>query len=365
MDKNKQRIRDMFSGTDTRPAFLWQPPLIPLTEVGDYTLSSEPVEKWVPWVAENYRRKVRAHERLQDDSVPLAKLSTGTQLFAHAFGCKVHIPPGDMPCALPMVGSAAEADKLEMPDIWKTPCLYRVFELGRAVQRELGQDVDLGVCDMQTGFDIASLIWEKSDLLGSMILEPEAVKRLSAKCALLLKTFLIELRKEFPAMSPCHCPGNWVPPELGPWVSADEVGTMSPEMFEEFCLPELNDLSDTFGGLGIHCCADAEYQFPGFNKIPNFYAFNRVQAKKGYLPILDHFAGPGSPVHCLAWVSDEVIEQLVTRAPAGTRFIFVRMGGEVDEAVRWLEKGRALGKGLQYDEANGSQCVTRPGATGG
>ncbi len=345
MNKNKQRIRNLFNGTDTRPLFLWQPPLVPLTDVGDYTLSTDPVEKWVPWVVENYRRKMASLERVQDDSVSVAKLSTGTQLFAHAFGCKIHIPPDSMPCALPMVNSAAEADKLEMPDIWKTPCLYRVFELGRAVQQELGKDVDLGICDMQTGFDIASLIWEKSDLLGSMILEPEAVKRLSDKCALLLKTFLIELRREFPAMSPCHCPGNWVPPELGPWVSADEVGVMSPEMFEEFCLPELNDLSDTFGGLGMHCCADAEHQFPGFNKIRNFYAFNRVQARQGYLPILDHFAGPGSPVHCLAWVSDEVIEQLVTRAPAGTRFIFVKMGGEVDEAVRWLEKGRSLSEG--------------------
>jgi len=342
MNSNKQRIRDIFVGDDTRPAFLWQPPLIPISEVGDFTLSSEPVSKWVPWVVENYRRKVASLEQLRDDSVPVAKLSTGTQLFAHAFGCKVHIPPGDMPCALPMVNSASEADRLEMPDIWKTPCLYRVFELGRAVQRELGQDVDLGVCDMQTGFDIASLIWEKSDLLCAMALAPEAVKRLSAKCALLLKTFLVELRKEFPTMSPCHCPGNWVPPELGPWVSNDEVGVMSPEMFEEFCLPELNDLSDTFGSIGMHCCADAEHQFLGFKKIRNLYGFNRVSAKRGYLPLLEHFAGQGSPVHCLAWVADDVTETLVTRAAAGTRFIFVKMGGDDDEAARWLEMGRRL-----------------------
>lgn len=339
---NKQRICDIFCGVDTRPAFIWQPPLISLTEVGDYTLSLEPVEQWVPWVVENYRRVTAARESLRDDSVPVAKLSTGTQLFANAFGCKVHIPPDDMPCALPLVGNAAEADKLEMPDIWKTPCLYRVFELGRAAQRELGKDVDLGICDMQTGFDIASLIWEKSDMLCAMALDPEAVKRLSAKCALLLKTFLIELRKEFPTMTPCHCPGNWVPPELGPWVSNDEVGIMSPEMFEEFCLPELNDLSDTFGGIGMHCCADAEHQFPGFKKIRNFYAFNRVQARHGYQPILDHFAGSDAPVHCLAWIPDEVLAQLIERAPAGTRFIFVRMGGEENEAARWVEWGRSL-----------------------
>ncbi|MFH1021142.1 MAG: uroporphyrinogen decarboxylase family protein [Pseudomonadota bacterium] len=341
-EKNKQLIRGIFAGTAGRHAFLYQPPLIPMADVGDYTLSNQPVQNWVPWVAENYRRKVESLERHRDDSVPTAKLSTGTQLFANAFGCRVHIPPNDNPCAIPMVNCAADADKLQVPDIWKTECLYRVFQLGDAVRRELGPDVDLGICDMQTGFDTANLIWDKNDLLCAMMLEPDAVKRLSRKCALLLKTFLIELRKEFPTMSPCHCPGNWTPPELGPWVSNDEVGIMSPEMFEEFCLPELNDLSETFGGIGMHCCADAEHQFPGFNKINNFYGFNRVASKRGYLPLLEHFGGPSGPVHCLAWLSEETVEQLVARAPAGTRFIFVQLGPDDEAGARWLARGRAL-----------------------
>jgi hypothetical protein len=347
-ENNKQLVRDIFAGTAKRHAFIYRPPLVPLAEVGDYTLSSEPVRKWVPWVVENYMRQVKALEQHQDDSVPLASLMTGTQIFGNAFGCKVHIPSNDNPCALPMVSCAAEADKLEVPDIWKTECLYRIFELGNAVRQELGSDVDLGICDMQTGFDIANLIWDKSDLLCAMLLEPEAVKRLSAKCALLLKTFLIELRKEFPTMSPCHCPGNWTPPEMGPWVSNDEVGIMSPEMFEEFCLPELNDLCDTFGGVGMHCCADAEHQFQGFKKIKNFYGFNRVASKRGYLPLLEHFGGPNAPVHCLGWLSDDTIEALVTKAPVGTRFIFQQKGGDDETAAKWLAKGRALSAKVNY-----------------
>jgi hypothetical protein len=109
-------------------------------------------------------------------------------------------------------------------------------------------------------------------------------------------------------------------------------------------LPELNDLCDTFGGIGMHCCADAEHQFPGFKKIKNFYGFNRIQSKRGYLPLLEYFGGPTGPVHCLAWLSDEVIEELVTRAPAGTRFIFQQMGGDDASAAKWLAKGRTLNK---------------------
>jgi hypothetical protein len=137
-ENNKQLVRDIFAGTAKRHAFIYRPPLVPLAEVGDYTLSSEPVRKWVPWVVENYMRQVKALEQHQDDSVPLASLMTGTQIFGNAFGCKVHIPSNDNPCALPMVSCAAEADKLEVPDIWKTECLYRIFELGNAVRQELG-----------------------------------------------------------------------------------------------------------------------------------------------------------------------------------------------------------------------------------
>ena len=91
-------------------------------------------------------------------------------------------------------------------------------------------------------------------------------------------------------------------------------------------------------------------------EIPNFYAFNRVQAMQGDLPLLEHFGGPGSPVHCLAWVDDEVTEALVTRAPAGTRFIFVNMGADEDEAARWLDWGRTLDAPEEACRKRGESC---------
>ena len=257
----------------------------------------------------------------------------------------MHVFADSNPCALPLVHSTEEADRLQVPDLWSVRSLCRIFELGDLVRRELGPETDFGICDLQTGFDIANLVWNKEDLLCAMALDPEPVKRLHAKCARLLKTFLIEIRKEFPTMSPCHCPGNWVPPTLGPWVSNDEVGALSSAMFEEFCLPELVDLSATFGGVAMHCCADAEHQLPSFNKIPDFYAFNRVQAKRGYLPLLEHFAGSEAPVHVLSWVPDADMRCLIQESPAGTRFVFVRMAGPKDtweDAVRWLDTARGL-----------------------
>jgi hypothetical protein len=347
MHRNEAFLRNIYSrGPFQGHALVCSPKRISIPEHPDYdfTLSDKPVSNWVPWVAENYRRQVALTEAVGDDAVPCAWLSTGTHLYAAAFGCTVHRFPDNNPCALPLVACAADADALEVPDIWKTPVLYRIFELARAVQQELGKDVFIGVPDMQSGFDTAALVWDKSDFLCAIIddEQKQAVKRLVDKCARLFKEFLVAFRREFPRSSPCHCPVVWAPPEMGPWLSNDECGALSTAVFDEFCLPELVDLATTFGGLGMHCCASAEHQFGRFKQIPGFYAFNRVAARQGYAPLLDHFAGPSAPVHVLAWLPDDDMEMLVRRAPPGTRFIFNKTGVSAEEARLWLAKMRAL-----------------------
>lgn len=345
--RNERFLRNIYArGPFQGHAFVCSPLGVSIAEHPDYdfTISNQPVKNWVPWVVEDYQRQLRMTGAVGDDAVPCAKLSTGTHIYAAAFGCKVHRFPDSDPCALPFIQSGTEADKLAVPDIWKSPTLYRIFELGHEVQKELGKDVFLGPPDMQSGFDTAALIWNKADFLCAMVdeNEKESVKRLVAKCAALFKAFLIEFRREFPNCSPCHCPVVWAPPEMGPWLSNDECGAFSASMFEEFCLPELVDLAVTFGGLAMHCCADAEHQFEGFARIPGFYAFNRVKSKRGYAPLLNHFTGSTSPVHVLAWISEEEIKYLINNAPEGTRFIFNLCGTTVEEAKPWLDRMRTL-----------------------
>jgi hypothetical protein len=58
---------------------------------------------------------------------------------------------------------------------------------------------------------------------------------------------------------------------MAPWASNDECGAISPAAFERFRLPKLVDPAESFGGLGMHCCADAEHQFSLFQRIPGFH----------------------------------------------------------------------------------------------
>jgi hypothetical protein len=115
-------------------------------------------------------------------------------------------------------------------------------------------------------------------------------------------------------------------------------------MFEEFCLPELCDLSATFGGLGMHCCADADHQFESFKKVPNFYAFNRVPAKRsgGWQELFKHFSGPDAPVHAVGWQSAKDVQATIEMGGAGTRFVFVYSDANLDACRAWLDAVREI-----------------------
>ena len=347
LDNSKKLAALYRRDTHADPAFVTNPPYLPLldAEGRDYTISDRPVSELASSIMDNYRRRADFLRAVGDDGVPYARLNTATHLYAAAFGCPVHLFGDSNPCALPLVHSAKGADRLKVPDIWKSRHLARVFEMARVVERELGREAPLGPPDVQTGFDTACLVWNKEDFFVAMMEEDgrAAAKRLADKCATLLSTFLAAYRAEFPQASPCHCPDVWSPPELGPWVSNDECGALSTPMFEEFCLPELLELSRRFGSLGMHCCAGAEHQFESFKKIPDFYAFNRVAAGEGYTPLLEHYAGPTDPVQVLAWVTDEQIAELLRGAGPDMRFIFVKGEMEADDARRWLDKMRGSG----------------------
>jgi hypothetical protein len=53
------------------------------------------------------------------------------------------------------------------------------------------------------------------------------------------------------------------------------VGAVNPEMFQKFFRDELVVLGEHFGGLGIHCCADARRQWGNFRELPGLKVMNQ------------------------------------------------------------------------------------------
>ena len=105
---------------------------------------------------------------------------------------------------------------------------------------------------------------------------------------------------------------------------------MSVAMFEEFCLPELVELSEKFGGMFMHCCAAADHQYPSFRKIPNLRGLNRVFQAPGPRPAIEAFAG--ETVLMVAWTHEEKAREILAMAQPESRFLFSMSAASLEEA---------------------------------
>lgn len=337
--RNRRYLTDLFAGPFPGHAIIMDPEPREngLQRFGDFTLGLRPQAEWLAHLLRGYEDRLRWHEALDDDSVPYVKLNTGTQIFAAAFGCAVHVYEDSPPAALPLVTTAEEADRLAVPSL-DAPSLARVFEMARLVRERVGPDVPISVPDIQSAFDIAALIWRKQELYVATKTQPDAVKRLVEKCQALLIRFFDAFMREVGEVNLCHCPIAWAPPELGVWLSEDEAGALSVRMFEEFCLPNLAELSQRYGGLFVHCCATADHQYGSFKKIPNLRGLNRVFQKPGPGPAIQAFSG--QTVLMMAWIEEEVAHEMLAMARPDTRFLFNMPGRPLEEAKATLARLR-------------------------
>jgi hypothetical protein len=143
------------------------------------------------WIWQNYVYHLERMAWLDEDTIPCLDMLTGTELFAEAFGCRVYRPNNDMLFALPLVGSAAEAEKLQVPSL-DAPPLALAFEMADALQKQAGAGATFRMVDLQSPMDVAALIWEKKSFYLAMAEAPEVVRGLAEKVKSLQVRFLDE-----------------------------------------------------------------------------------------------------------------------------------------------------------------------------
>lgn len=260
---------------------------------------------------------------VDDDRVPYLNNSTGTEIFAEAFGCHVHRPVDNMPFALPFIHSAAEADALQEPELSTSPLAY-LFDIADELRRRGGPDAVMKPVDVQSPMDIVALLWDKADLFVAMIESPEAVKALADKVRRLMVAFFVEWFGRYGTTFVAHYPDYVM--DRGITMSVDEVGAVSGDMFHEFFRPELIGLAEEFGGLGIHCCADARHQWDNFRGIPGLKVMNHNapptrNAREYILDSLRHYGNTVAQVP-VGWTPDGSPETWPSQFPSGTRVAF-------------------------------------------
>ena len=332
--QRKQRWQEFYSADTGRnrlflinyqPDALERPPLWP-----------DKKQERIKWALRDYERQLARTEWLDDDSIPCLNVATGTEIFAEAFGCKVFRPEDNMPFALPLVSNAAEAAKLGVPEVWSTP-LAMLFEIADELRRRAGSEAVVKVVDLQCPLDTVNLIWDKSACMMAMIDEPAAIMELATKVRTLMITFLDEWFSRYGSEFIAHYPSYYMPD--GVTFSVDEVGCVNADMFAEFFLPELASMSERYGGVGIHCCANARHQWDGFKQVPGLRLLNLVQPPDVLSEAYVFFAEHVAQMHCDArtLADGSQPETWSARYPDEARVVIQASAESRDEALRISE----------------------------
>jgi len=282
---------------------------------------------------EQYAHQRERMDWLRDDTIPHLALHTGTEIFAEAFGCRVVRPEDNMPFALPLITDASEVAGVRVPELSASSLAY-LFDMMDELRQRAGDDAVMKLVDIQSPMDIAALIWDKNDFYPAMLEAPEAVHELAAKVAQFQVTFLDEWFARYGRELVAHYPTYYLP--FGLTLSEDEVGVVNTAMFVEFFLPELEALSQRYGALGMHCCADAVHQWDNFLRIPNLRVLNFVQPEEVVRSAFRYFAGNVVQMHC--WSGDGPCETWPAQYPAGSRFIIEASAATREEALALSEQ---------------------------
>jgi uroporphyrinogen-III decarboxylase len=285
----------------------------------------------VAWAWQSYRRQLARMDWLRDDALPYLDPYTGTEIFAEALGCPVERPEDNMPFARPLVETPLDAATVRVPD-WSRTRLSMLFEIADEL-RARAPDALMKLVDIQSPMDIAALVWEKSAFYTAMTDAPEAVKGLAAKAFELLTSFQDAWFERYGRELVAHYPAYYLP--QGFTLSEDEVGVVSEAMFEEFFLPELAALSERYGGLGIHCCADARHQWANFKRVPDLRLLNLVQPPEELRDAYAFFADHCPQMH--SWCGEGDPRAWVEALPDGSRAVLQATAQTRQEAVELSE----------------------------
>jgi hypothetical protein len=257
------------------------------------------IQARIDWSWEKYGRMMEHLDWLDDDAIPCLDPYTGTEIFAEAFGCKIQRNEVDMPFALPLINSPSQIKTLKKPSHLSSS-LSILFEIADNLWAKAGGQALMRLVDIQSPMDISALIWDKNSFYSALINHPDHVKELAYSVKKLLTGFLDEWFSRYGAAFIAHYPDYYM--TSGITLSEDEIGSVSQNMFDEFFYNELAELSNRYGRIGIHCCANAEHQWKNLLKIPNLILLNFVQPVSVLKNAYKYFSSHCAQMH--VWSGD-------------------------------------------------------------
>lgn len=214
---------------------------------------------------------------LRDDFVRNLQPMLGVPIFASAFGCQVDFPKSAMPVSHPLYSGDNAAEQIlnikEHPAVDKN-LLGEILDMTDYFEKKSKGKIPIAATDLQSPMDSAYLVWSSCDFLCAMYTDKEAVHHLMRLSTDLFIKFVKEMRSRVTEFIPFHFPAAYLKDGQGVAVSEDVLAILSPELWEEFNLPYLNEVSEEFGGIFLHSCGNFEHQLNSIKKVKDLRGIN-------------------------------------------------------------------------------------------
>ena len=227
------------------------------------------------------------------DFVPHLEPYGGVTVFASAFGCEVEFFDHTLPWAHPVIKANDPPEKVyELPIPKPTDAqLGQMLEFTEYFVAQTKGRFPIANTDCQGPLDTAYLVWDSSAFMLAMYTNPKEVHHLMRMVTDLIVKYVKEQRARSPEFIPCHYPPLYLPDGLGLHISDDGLAVISAKLYEEFCLPYVNELSEEFGGISIHSCGNFVHQFDNLAKMHNLRGLNFGASETPFDAVWERFNG--------------------------------------------------------------------------
>jgi uroporphyrinogen-III decarboxylase len=228
-----------------------------------------------------------------DDFVPHLEPYGGVTVFASAFGCEVEFFDHTLPWAHPVIKAGDPPEKVyELPVPKLTDGqLGQMLEFTDYFVEQTKGRYPIANTDLQGPLDTAYLVWDSSAFMLAMYTNPKEVHHLMRLVTDLIIDYVKEARTRSPEFIPCHYPPLYIPDGEGLQISDDGLAVISAKLYEEFCLPYVNELSEEFGGISIHSCGNFVHQFDNLEKVHNLRGLNFGASETPFEAVWERFNG--------------------------------------------------------------------------
>lgn len=283
---------------------------------------------------------------LPGDFIPTFWPDQGTLALASVFGGQVLVEgsQGSHRWIAPVLSSWEDVDRLTPPDplsgVVKTE-----FDLCRRFFEASDGLWWVTPPDMQGPVNMACFLMDSSEFLVGLYTEPDRARKLLRLCTDVIIGVVEAYHREFgERLQLVTWPHIWLPPGRGVTLTQDSIPTLSPELYEEFEAPLVQEIADRFGGVYLHCCGPCEHVLPTWARLRSLIGVDHAYPESHAETILAAL-GPGLTLTSNVTTRgekefptrDRYLEYLLPRLPQATRLWTILADDHPESVIRALD----------------------------